>query len=234
MSTKYSIVITMSQTTVDSLSAGGFSLFGFKAVKATTNGGPLVWFQTGDYDTTTPIGWEETYEAYVSNTEIDTGVTIDASNSLPINLGQTLDVNDPKGTGVVKDGGLSEGISILNDTSAPFTCGISQTQGGTTTPLCAFPLFGNGLDVIVPIEKVLLTFASSPIDTGTVIEQAFAQGFLIDLTDAPSQSRAVNFDINKGWSNGGFTWAQVVPPQSSLLPLLIDNSVSTVRALKAA
>ena len=33
-----------------------------------------------------------------------------------------------------------------------------------------------------PVEKILLMFATAVIDTGSVIEQAFSPGALIDLT----------------------------------------------------
>ena len=92
--------------------------------------------------------------------------------------------------------------------------------------MCAFNLYGNSLDVIAPIEMVLFMFASDQINTGTVIEKAFSQGLLIDLTGAPNNTRTVSFDINKGWEWGGERWATKVPPSSKLIPLLIQNSAA--------
>lgn len=236
MATPYSVKITMSKHTVDLLSAGGFKLYGFKAVQATAGGGaPLVWFQTKTFSTTTSVNWKEQYQAYTSQEEITHGVTISSIFPLDIDLDETLSVDNPDGTGVLKNGGSAGAISIENKTTTQLTCGISEKQGddgGSPTPLCAFPLFGNGLDVIAPVEKVLLTFATSPVNTGTVIEQAFAQGYLIDLTDAPDNTRSVAFDINEGWSNAdNAAWGKPVPANADLPSLLINSSPSAVRAM---
>ena len=145
---------------------------------------------------------------------------IDASYATDINLGQMLNVV-AGGTGAVVDGGPATAISIQNTTATPFTCGISEMTAGSAKPLCAFPLYGNQMDVMAPIEKVLLMFSTTPINTGTVIEQAYSSGIFIDLTSA--QQRAVKFDINNGWDWGGFAWARQVAPNSNLVPLLIES-----------
>lgn len=236
MATQYKVQISMSAATVDALNNSNYRLYGFKAVATTMGGGaPLVWFDTEKFSTSTVVTWQTNYQAYTSLSEIRNKVKIDASFSAPIDLNQTLKVTGTTGTGTVQSDGVSSAISILNGTTRPFTCGISEQEGSNPpTPLCAFPLYGNGLDVIAPIEKVLLTFATSQVNTGTVIEKAYAPGYLIDLTGAPDQQRKVSFDINLGWSNDGGTWAQQVAANASLLPLLIDSSPATVQALLKA
>jgi hypothetical protein len=113
---------------------------------------------------------------------------------------------------------------VVNATSTPFSCGISQLQSdGTYAPLAVFPLFGNNEDEMVPVEKVFLMFASSTIDTGTVIEKSFGSGILIDLTGAPS--RSVSYDLNLSWNDRQGTWGTVFPPNTSLVPLLIGGAV---------
>jgi hypothetical protein len=218
--TPYQVAISMSTATVSALVNGNYLLYGFKAVQAAQGGGaPLVWFNTGTYSASTVVSWQELYQAYTSNSAIIPNGQIVASFAADIDLGQTLQVQ-AGGIGTVVNGGPDVAISVLNQTSTPFTCGISQVQAGVATPLCAFPLYGNGLDVIAPIEKVLLMFSSLPVNTGTVVFQAYSQGILIDLT--ADNQRSVAFDINTGWSWGGFSWAQIVPPSSNLVPLLIE------------
>jgi hypothetical protein len=230
--TNYSVMITMSAATVQALLAGNYYLYGFKAVQATQGGGaPLVWFQTQGYSASTNVAWTEQYQAYTSTSQIIPNGQITASFSTDIDLGQTLQVQ-AGGIGQVVNGGPSTAISILNQTSTQFTCGISQTQNGVSAPLCAFPLYGNQMDVIVPIEKVLLMFSTLPVNTGTVIYQAYSSGILVDLT--ASNQRSVGFDINAGWSWGGYSWGQQVPPNSNLVPLLIENdSLSLSRKVLA-
>ena len=227
----YEIMIELSQPTVDELQKYNFNLFGFKGVKTSVTGSPLVWFKTKNYATLTDLTWEQDYQAYTSTSLIIPGGKIVASNSYAIGLGQTLDVTGPTGTGIIDvSTGYPGAISINNMTSTQFTTGISQVSPiGVPTPMCAFPLFGSNLDVIAPIEVVLLMFSSSPVNTGTVIEQAYGPGLLIDLTLEPL--REVAYDINTGWSWGGAPWGQAVPAQASLVPLLINGSTSLSTAL---
>jgi hypothetical protein len=227
MSTSYKIVIAMKQDTVTSLTGDGYYLYGFKAVKsAAGKGAPLVWFRTADYGLSTELDWAEQYQAYTTTGQIVPGGRVKATNAYDIGLDQTLNVTGKDGTGSVDtQHGTTQAIGIDNQTSTPFTTGISQVQpDGTVTPMCAFNLFGNHLDLIAPIEQVLLMFSSEPVDTGTVIEQAYSSGLIIDLT--ASNSRSVAYDINTGWNWGSATWGTPVPPQADLVPLLIQQGLT--------
>ncbi|MEA2130725.1 MAG: hypothetical protein QOJ85_3616, partial [Solirubrobacteraceae bacterium] len=208
--TEYSVDITMDQKTLDALNDGNFVLYGFKAVKTSAVGAPLVWFQTTQFGLATHVAWTEQYQAYTSLSQIIPNGRIVATNSYEIDLDETLDVTSPKGSGSVDTlHGTPLAISINNETDTPFTCGISQSnpQGGVT-PMCAFPLYGGNLDVIAPIEQVLLMFSSMPVNTGTVIEQAYSRGIIIDLTG--DNARDVSYDINTGWHWDGGPWASQV------------------------
>ncbi len=234
MATPYSITITMDQTTVNALSTGGFYLYGFKAVRTTSAGAPVVWFETATFGLNTVISWVENYQAYTSNSQVVPGGQVVASNSYPIGLNQTLNVTAPAGTGTVDtQSGTPQAIEIANETTTQFTCGISQSNPqGQVTPMCAFTLYGNFTDVIAPIEKVLLMFSTLAINTGTVVEQSCSPALLIDLT--AENTRTVSFDINQGWSWGGGSWAQNYAANTQLVPLLIENSVSLARSHIAA
>lgn len=225
--TLYQVNISMSSETVQALIKHNYNLYGFKAVQSSIGGGaPLVWFKTQDFSVETVIEWEKQYEAYTSKDVIIPNGRIRSSFSASINLGQTLLV-EAGGIGQVVNGGQPQAISIQNNTSVSFTCGISQRQEGVASPICAFPLFGNNLDVIAPIEKVLFMFSTTPVNTGTVIEQAYGPGILIDMTS--DNQRYVEYDINQGWSWGGYSWAQQVPPSSNLVPLLIEQTAKVFR-----
>ncbi|MCA9527348.1 MAG: hypothetical protein KC549_13750 [Myxococcales bacterium] len=228
MATPYSIDISMSQSTVAALVNGGFKLYAFKGVQTTMGGGaPVVWFESTAFSLTTTISWEEQYQAYTSTSAIIPSGRIVASAAYDADLGQELTVTSSAGTGTVGNGATDGAISILNATTTPFTCGISQVVNNQASPLCAFPLFGNNLDVMAPIEKVLLMFATDSINTGTVIYKAYSQGVLVDLTGATD--RDVSYDMNTGWAWGGFSWGQAVAPNKDLVPLLIDSSSSLAK-----
>lgn len=221
MATDYEIDISLSQTTLNDLKNGGFSLYAFKAVQATVNGGaPLVWFKTDSFLTTTQVKWQEQYQAYISTSEIIANGEIDASNSINMNLGQTADVSE-NGLLTSAQGGTSGAVSILNQGSAEWTAGISQMTNGVANPMVAIPLYGNMMDVVAPIEKVLVMFATESVNTGVVIYQSYSQGLMIDLT--ADNTRAVNFDINTGWDADGGTWATKIEANADLVPLLITT-----------
>ncbi len=233
MSTPYQITISMSQDTVERLNKQKFNLYGFKAVKTTAGGGvPVVWFKTTTFGLSTVVKWTEDYQAYTTNSDAITSGSVTATNAYPIGLDQTLDVANSTGTGSVDTlNGTPNAISILNQTSTPFTCGISQLQAGVAAPMCAFPLNGNMLDVIAPIEQVMLVFSTNQLDTGSVIYQAFSQGVLLNLTD--DQSLTVKFDINNSWDWGGGPDGQIISAQANLVPFLIQPASVSSRLARS-
>jgi hypothetical protein len=230
--TSYQISITMPQETADTLASQGYQLYGFKAVNGPSNGKPVVWFATSAYGLTTKVQWSESYRVFTSRSAVispNTQVSVD--NDYDAGLQDVLTVTSPTGTGQVVNGGPDDSISVVNGTSTPFTCGISQLKSdGTYGPLAVFPLFGNSEDEMVPVEKVFLMFASNTINTGTVIEKSFSSGILVDMTGATADAsgaltRAVSYDLNASWSDNSATWGTVLPPNTSLVPLLIGGQV---------
>lgn len=234
MASDYEVTIKMSSDTVNALQDGNYSLYGFKAVQSTQGGGaPLVWFKISaeKLSLTTEVDWQVQYQAYVSKDSIIPNGQVTASNAVDVNLGQKWEV-DKTGSGPVVKGSVPTAIELLNTAASEWpSAGISQMQAGKANPLCAFPLYGNQMDVIAPIEKVLFMFATNQVDTGTVIFQAFTQGVLIDLTS--DNQRGVSYDINQGWSWGGFNWAQSIPPTTNLVPFLIEHPSSLARKADA-
>lgn len=94
-------------------------------------------------------------------------------------------------------------------------------NASTAVSFCAFPLHGNNLQTITPLETVLLQFASQPTTTemilaGSAAAYAYTLGYLINLAPA-ANDRQVRFDIDAGWSNGNAPWAQTVPVDTSSL-----------------
>src|SRR5262245_10433265 len=127
MATSYSINITMNQPTVTALQSGGFSLYGFKGVQTTMQGGaPLVWVQSKTFALNTVISWQEQYQAYTTTGQINPNSQITASSAYNIDFDQTLNVTSPAGTGSVVTGGTTNAISINNTTTTPLVCGVSQ------------------------------------------------------------------------------------------------------------
>jgi hypothetical protein len=225
----YTINIKLTEDTPKKLIDGGYWLYGFKAVQGPRTGVPLVWFRTQNFLENLHVKWVETYQAYISNSEelqpekrkdLPPDVQVTADTSWPVELGDIITILNSGGEEKRQQGGQAGAVTIRNESNTPFTTGISQKkEGGEMKPICAFPLYGHGSDVIVPIEKVLLMFATESHDTGTVIAQAFSEGMVFNMTNVPEFE--VAFDINNGWNCAGSTICENVGFKENLLPILI-------------
>lgn len=217
--TQYMVMITMPTTTVQTLKLDGFALYGFKAVQSSQQGAPLVWLRTDQLMSSTQVAWTDDYQAYTSTNQIMPGGQIMEQFAARISPGETLQIQRG-GTGMVMPQGTPNAISFLNQDFSQYTVGISQQHDGRFSPLCAFPLAGNMMSVITPIQKVLLMFSPVQANPGTVVMHSSNPGLLIDL--AGTNQRSVSFDINTGWSSGGGSWGQQIPANTDLSQLLLQ------------
>lgn len=223
------LTISLSSATVQALASGNLALYGFAAVSygpvltaAVGYGGgyPLVWFRIPNCLPRTVVTLSDPAAAFVSTTALSENAVVAMSNSAPATVGQTVEV---AATGLMSTdaNGQPGVISVVNQGSTPWTCGLAADAGFGSAPICAFPLHGNSMDMIGPTAKVLVMFAVDKIPVGSAVTTAYAGGLFIDFqTEA---ARAVSFDIDQGWSWGGGTWATVVPPQTNLGALLVTQ-----------
>lgn len=247
----FSINIQMSSETVKHLKENDFQLLGFKAVKVSGKlRVPLVWFATDQYLVNTTISWSGDYQTYISSqldlvpdqvikpcplralTDKDMisfrmvkahvkAFAIWACSSESIKLGENMIVDQYGNTTVEKSRWNNGLISIINNSSSQWTCGISQAISNSSEfyPLLTFSLYGGGNQcVLIPINKVALMFAPSSVKTGTVVTQSFASAIVVDLVD--EQERNIIYDLNNGWSPIDKNWAVVIPSNSNLLEIL--------------
>lgn len=216
MATSYKVDVTMTGETLDGLK--GYHLYGFREVPGPAGAKPVLWFQTTSFELTSTIAWTEDYQVYTS---LDDATQVEPAASYPVELGQVLRVTSPTGAGeVTSQGGVDGAISVLNLTSTSFTCGIAQAQpNGSLVPVSVLPLPGNSANQIVPDEKIILMFATVPLNTGVVVEQAYSPAILIDLTGV--SNRSVSYDIQSGWSwQNQAGWATLYSATQDLLPLI--------------
>jgi hypothetical protein len=230
--TQYQVQISMTAATVTALTESGSRLQAFRAVQSSDRAGrPLLW-RSPDYSATTYVDWTSRYFAYTSRSAIKAGQRVVVGFQAVIDTGQTLNVTSG-GIGEVSAEGRAGEISILNTTTTQFTCGIGG-PADNPEPTCAFPLYGNHLQRIVPLPKILLMFSTQPLVPGTVISgtimttlTSFGPAVLVDL--GSESDRAVSYDINTGWSWGGFSWARQIPAGTDLVPLLIESPVAALQ-----
>ncbi|MEE4545120.1 hypothetical protein V2S66_24520 [Streptomyces sp. V4-01] len=221
----YSIDITMSPATVNALADGRYQLFMFKAVQSAVGGGvPTVWSATSRYSALTKVNWTEQYYAYASTQEIRNGVNFMGSDTAQINLGQYLDVA-ANALVSVSNGATPQGITSRNLTTTPFSTGLAQPGPGSAepAPICAFPLYGKNMDLMVPLQKVALVFAAAPLEQGMVIESSIGPAVLVDLTNQNAAS--LGYDVNRGWSWKGNV-ASDIPADQFVQTLIVPTSDS--------
>lgn len=223
-STDYTLNIAMDQDTVNELDNGKFILYAFKAVHAVANAVPVVWFKTTSLGLQTSIIWKENYQAYTASSEDIPNGRIETSNSYNISLEQTLEVTNDNGTGTLTPWGTPDAIVIDNKTTTKFTCGISQMKAKTNefSPICAIPLYGRTNNIISPIQKVLLIFSTLPVNTGTVVYQAFSDALFVDMTG--ESQRTVSYKMNHGWTPE--IWAEILPYETDITEYLIAKADS--------
>ena len=117
-------------------------------------------------------------------------------------------------------GGVAGAVSIHNQTTTPFTSGVSVPPNALgTSPICAFPLYGKNIQMLAPVKKLLLWFSTLEIAPGSAVAQAYGPGILVNFADA--HTRAIEFDINAGWNWGNFSWAEQVPAFTDIVRLLV-------------
>jgi hypothetical protein len=187
MSETYQLSITLEPATIEALVQNDFQLYAFKGVSASSFSKATIWWSTATLAVDNLISWTEDYSAYSANTVAESGATITATNHKAITLGQKAIV----GSGLlinVTDDGVPDAIDLFNGTDQPCTCGVMVRNRvtGESSPICALPLLGGESDLIVPNEMVYVTFATTKVDSGTVVEQSFAPGILIDMTGKAS------------------------------------------------
>jgi hypothetical protein len=113
-------------------------------------------------------------------------------------------------------------FEIPNETMR--TRGLAQEVNGELNPICAQPIRTNRHDVVIPVEQVLLVFATQMLSAGSLVTRISAPGLLVD---ASAGHREVAFDLEEGWSCGGYAWGTPVAADRNLVPLLLDDGAVT-------
>lgn len=222
MATNYSISISLDDTTLSDLQQNGYALQVFKGAKGnSTSACPTVWTSVTKFSSDVTISWVENYGAYVDNQTVANGVVVNIGSFQPMDLGDTMTLA-ADGSTSVSTVGTSGAISIVNEQQSEWLCGMTQSANGSApTATCAFPLFGAGsVDLMEPYESLVLVFASAPVATGTVVEEALSSSVTVTLSGSETEV-ALSFDMNTGWDTNGNPYAKVNPDPINLAQTLI-------------
>ncbi len=214
------IDVLMSPQTIEALRAGGYSLYAFKAMQTNLVGpAPLVWYATQTLTTTTTVAWQETYQAFISQSPINPGGMIAPHATLDVHLGLAISIADD-GALSISGGGTAGGIDIFNDMPETWRVGLSQVIGEGLGPMFVLPVYPEQMQSVTPVERVLLLITQESMQPGEVMDQAGGPGVLVDFTGGEAQ-QTVEYDPNQGWSWGGGTSAQPVAPGADIQTLLV-------------
>ena len=215
------IDIMMSPQTVEGLMAGGYSLYAFKAMQTNLVGpSPLVWYRTQSLTTTTTVAWQETYQAFISQSPINPGGMIAQQATLDLHLGLAIAIANDGGLSI-QSGGTAGGVDIFNYAVEPWHVGLSQTVGQGLGPMFVLPVYSEQMQTVTPVDRVLLLITQENMEPGEVMDQAGGPGLFIDFTGGEAQ-QTVEFDIEQGWSWGGAS-AQPVAPGADIQALLVKT-----------
>jgi hypothetical protein len=227
------VIINCPNPTVAALVDEGSALVAFSAVQAGDRSGvPLVWMCTKSFSNITTLQWSTSYGAYACLSMPTSGSTVSPKTAAPIKLGQRFEVADgPAGT--VKNGGVPGAITIHNETEKEYAWGIARPgPGGTPAPVCAFPLYGESIQTVVPLAEIVLLFTTVPLAVGAPLPPELTvsvlslvatgitgPALLLDMTKQTAV--AVRYDINTGWSwASGVSGAKVIEPSQILAALI--------------
>jgi hypothetical protein len=228
----FQVNLNLDNKTVTDLQEGGYLLYGFKGLDGPPKATPVVWFSTDQYSDGDQIIWQEQYGGYTSRTTpVAPKAVIVASSSAPMKLGQLMTIGEG-GVATVTNDQDAGVLEIHNTTDTKFTCGVTVVDPVTNhaNPICAFELLPGALEEFLPIEKIFLMFATNKVNTGTVVEQSFDQGILIDMT---GQKTPVDVTFTSPRRRSGGVDSLAEGTMDTAYTLNIACSGPTVRALVA-
>jgi hypothetical protein len=222
----HTVSISLDQTTIDALCASNYYLYGFIGVKSSDLSGlPSVWWSTQDFFKTLTITWalDKIWVFTSSAKSIEPGDQIQIGNKVPISRDQTFIVNNPGGAGKIKNGSSPSGvIDITNSTKTPYNCGITietPNNQSVDNPIVELPLYGNSMQALVPLAKILLMFSTKKLQLGTLVKTSSGPCIFIDMT---SNSKVnVWYDINGGWTWDNQSWASSIAANQDISSVVI-------------
>lgn len=218
-SSTYTVQVSLGAATVTALLDSGYVLYCFLGTQCSDKAGrPTVVWQTAALSSLIQVSLTTALCAFTASAPMPVGGQIVPTFSTAIGIGECLDVG-AGGAGTVQYGAPPGTVAIINDTATPFTCGLATATG--PSPFCAMPLYGNAMQVLVPTSTTLLMFTTVTLPPATTVSRSYGPAVLIDMAAANQTPIQVAFDINTGWSWGGFAWASAMAPNADLLPLLL-------------
>lgn len=218
----HQITVNLAPAAVKPLLDAGASLYALPMFQTSNRTArPLVTYANAALSQSQVVSWSEDYQAFVSRTSLDAGITDPAQRTIvvgasaPARLGDVMTV-DVSLQCAVAGGGVGGAVSVRSAIADPLSCGL--TYDGH--PACAMSLSSAFQVVVAPVQSLLLMFSTAAFDLGSWVEQCSGAGLLVDMTNTPA--RTVTFDLSAAepWLEADQAWATPVAGGAVLTDLL--------------
>lgn len=219
--TSYVINIGLDNNTLTFFNQNNIWLRVYKGEATSAVNVSTVWFTTNSFASSISVTWTNSYAGFICpQVSLNKGSRIQASVVI-MQLGDLLNMNAAGITSLTTNGGEAGALTFENQSYNARICGAAQMVGDANQLYMATPMLGQGTNMIVPNETILLVFESGQILPGTIVNKTLNPSLLISLnTNNPSIS--VNYDYLQSWNPKGSPNAEVISG-----PILIANKLRT-------
>lgn len=178
-------------------------------VRASNIPGPSVaWLTFSPFQQNT-ITWEENYEIYVSNTQLQPGAQITLNAAIPAQPNQRYVLQSMflQDAGPQNPPGEPGSFQVVNQDFQMMAVGLAQSPQvngahAPASPINVVQVFPQQLTVIMPENRVWI-FAAAFLQSGTVISQLPGNALPVDF-----QSGTTSVNVQYDASRGGFVLQQ--------------------------
>jgi hypothetical protein len=167
----------------------------------------LLWYTSNSFSNNTVVQWTTDHYGFIcSEITCNKGKIIEASlyNMQP---GQLLTMDE---AGIIKTStkGMDGVLLFHNRRQQLSTCGLAQPVNGNVRIYTATQLLGDGSNVIIPRETVLLVFESGQLDPAAIVTHSLNSSVLITLREG-NASFNISYSAISSWNTGFSPFAQI-------------------------
>ncbi|HVW14155.1 MAG TPA: hypothetical protein VHB54_10040 [Mucilaginibacter sp.] len=211
----YTVFITLSDSTLQSLYAGKFWLRVYKGITASAPVVNTVWYTTNVFSSTVQIQWTDDYYGFIyPGVPLTKGTMISSGPLNAIQPGNVLSIGPAGSTSISTIGGNANALTFVNNSSNIRICGAAQPVNGNPRLYTAMQMMGSGTNVAAPKELLLLVFETGEFDAGRIVTRTLNSSLQINMMS--STPVTIAFDYQNSWDTNGDPNATILPNSISI------------------
>ncbi|MFB9845028.1 hypothetical protein [Mucilaginibacter ginsenosidivorans] len=227
----YSINISLDNGTLNFFAQNDYWLRIYKGELTNAVCVNTLWHTTNIFTSSVSVSWTDDYAGFICpQIPLNKGAYIRASVT-PMQLGDVLSMNSSGIASLTTKGGTAGALTFFNNSHYARICGAAQSITGTNQLYMAMPMLGQGNNVVVPQENVLLVFESGEMAPGTVVSRAINPSLLAKLNPG-SPIINITYDYLNSWNTNGSTQASVIPGPAAITDQLRKQHNPLLRQIK--